>query len=1013
MNPSSLKSIRSSLEGELYSDGMTRLMYSTDASVYREIPLAVARPKTAEDIKKLIYYAKKEKTSLIPRAAGTSLAGQCVGNGIVVDISKNFNRIIELNEEEKWVRVEPGVILSELNKYLEPYSLFFGPEASTANRCMTGGMVGNNSCGLHSMIYGSTREHTLEIKALLSDGTEALFKNLTKDEFNEKCKGENLENRIYSSIRDILDSKEISEEINKVFPLKSIPRRNSGYALDLLLDDYQEMLNVKGGMLDKIQYSKFKFQNSTFNLCKLLCGSEGTLAFITEIKLNLVPLSKKPKALLCLHLNSVEDATYANIIALKHKPTSVELVDKKILDLTKENIEQKKNRFFINGDPGAILIIELEADSKEMIINIANDIISDMNQSSNFRLPESNFHPPLVWGNDMSRVWNLRNAGLGVLANMPGDSKPQPVIEDAAVDVNSLPDFFKDFQLILDDLNLTSTYYAHIGTGEIHIRPIINLKTEEGVRAFREVGERMARLVKKYRGSLSGEHGDGRLRGEFIEQMFGEKLFKVFKEIKHQWDPENIFNPGKIVDTPPMDTCLRYEIRSQKPEARGHKLDTIMDFSDTDGMLRAIEKCNGTADCRKTMSAGGTMCPSYMATKDEKDSTRGRANILREYFSNGELRMEYGELETLKYDDVLKVLDLCLSCKGCKAECPSNIDMALYKAEFFQHYYDTHRVPVRTKLFAYITQINRLGLRLGLFNFIVNRFTGRIIKSIAGIAYQRNLPKPNKITLTKWYKKNYSALSIQHSAITKKREVILYVDEFLEYNDVEIGIKAIKLLIKLGFEVRIFEFRESGRTFISKGLLRKAKKIANENIEFYRNKVSDDKPLIGIEPSAILSFRDEYLRFADKELREDAVKLSENCFLIDEFLAQESSKFNVQSSKLANKKTKILLHGHCHQKVLASIEPSKKLLSLIPNTEVEVVPSGCCGMAGSFGYEKEHFDVSMKIGELVLFPAVRNSDAETIISAPGTSCRQQIFDGTGRKAYHPIEILYERFADSL
>ena len=991
-----------SLEGDLYSDDLDRLMYSTDASVYREIPLAVARPKTVHDIKKLINFANNEKISLIPRAAGTSLAGQCVGNGIVVDISKYFNRIIELNKEEHWVRVEPGVILSELNKFLEPYSLFFGPETSTANRCMIGGMVGNNSCGLHSLIYGSTREHTLEIKALLSDGTEVLFKSLSEQEFDEKCNGESLENKIYSSIRDILNNKDIQEEIDIQYPLKSIPRRNTGYAIDLIV-------------------SSSKFQVSSYgkiNLCNLLCGSEGTLAFTTEIKLNLVSLSKSTKGLLCLHLNSVADSMHANLIVLKHKPTSVELVDKKILDLTKENIEQNKNRFFINGDPGAILIIELEADNKETIEKIAGEIISDMQHSPDFQLPASNTQLPLVWGSDMNRVWNLRNAGLGVLANLPGDAKPQPVIEDTAVDVNSLPDFYKDFQVILKDLNLTSTYYAHIGTGELHIRPIINLKTPEGVKMFREIGERMAKLVKKYRGSLSGEHGDGRLRGEFIKIMYGEKIYNVFKEVKNIWDPQNIFNPKKIVDTPPMNTFLRYSpgFKFQIPSSKLKHETTIMDFSDTEGMLSAIEKCNGTADCRKTITAGGTMCPSYMATKNEKDSTRGRANILREYFSNGELRIENGELKTLNNEDVLKVLDLCLSCKGCKAECPSNVDMAAYKAEFLQHYYDKHRISVRTKMFAYITQINSITSGFaGTYNFLLtNKISGSIIKNFSGIASKRQLPAIQKNTLTKWYKESQkSKIKSQKLNSYPNGSVILYVDEFLEYNDVEIGIKAIKLLTRLGYDVRIFEFMESGRTFISKGLLREAKKIANENIGYYRDKVSEDIPLIGIEPSAILTFRDEYLRLADKELRSDAVKLAKNCFMIDEFLSKESSKFNFQRSMFADRKTKVMLHGHCHQKVLASIEPTKLLLSMISNIELEVVPSGCCGMAGSFGYEKEHYKVSMQIGELVLFPAVRNTDKDVIISAPGTSCRQQIFDGTGRKAYHPIEIMYDKLVDSL
>ena len=969
-----LKQLAKELEGDFFDDTTMRTLYATDASAYREMPLAVAIPKSIDDIKKLIAFARQEKTSLIPRTAGTSLAGQVVGSGIIVDVSKNFTKIIELNTKESWVRVQPGVIRDELNMFLKPHGLFFGPETSTANRAMIGGMVGNNSCGSNSVVYRSVREHLLEVKALLSDGTEAEFKSLNIDEFHSKCEGVSLEAQVYKSVRSLLSNYENQQEIRKEFPKKSVERRNTGYAVDVLLDT-----------------APFTAGETDFNFCKLIAGSEGTLAFITEIKLNVVPLPPREIGLLCVHFNSIDESLRANLIALKYGPSASELIDHYILECTKENKEQIKNRFFVQGDPGAILVIEFAKTNREEIIETAKKVEADM------RAENLGYHFPLLFGDDTKKIWTLRKAGLGLLSNLPGDEKAVPVIEDTAVDVNDLPAYIRDFNEILKKHNLYSVHYAHAGSGEIHLRPIINLKTKEGNQLFRTIAEEIATLVKKYNGSLSGEHGDGRLRGEFIRQMVGEKNYRLLKEVKRTWDPENIFNPNKIVDTPSMNTMLRYTPGQQTPHFK-----TVFRYHNQD-VLQHAEQCNGSGDCRKTELSGGTMCPSFMATRNEKDTTRARANILREFLTNS------NKLNRFDHKEIYEVMDLCLSCKGCKSECPSNVDVAKLKAEFMQQYYDANGVPFRSKLIANFSASAKLGaIAPGLYNFAVkNKIIGNAIKKFSGFATKRSMPSLYKTTLQKWYRAHKKETSNNQQRATSNKQLYLFCDEFTNYNDTEIGIKAIQLLEKLGYEVIIPQHLESGRTWLSKGLIRKGKEIINKNIALLHPLISAETPLIGIEPSAILTFRDEYVDLANDDQLEKAKELSKNVFLIDEFIAKEIELGNILKEQFTKEKRNIKLHGHCQQKALSSVAPSVKLLSLPENYTVETIPSGCCGMAGSFGFEKEHYDLSMQIGELVLFPAVRKQTEETIIAAPGTSCRHQIKDGTGRKAKHPVEILWE------
>lgn len=972
-----LSLFRQEFQGEILTDEAIRLIYATDASAYREIPLGVAYPKNNDDLKKLILFARENHTSLIPRTAGTSLAGQVVGAGIVVDISKYFSKVLEINTKEHWVRVQPGVVLDELNKILAPKGLFFGPETSTSSRCMMGGMLGNNSCGAHALVYGSTRDHTLEVKALLSDGSEAVFEPLTTEQFDRKCELETFEGTLYHEIREMLQNEKTREDITRQFPIPELKRRNTGYALDLLM-----------------QAEPFIHNDIPFNFSRLLAGSEGTLALTTEIKLNLVPLPSPNRALVCVHLDTVAESLKANLVALKFKPFSIELMDRTILELTRENIAQRKNRFFVKGSPGAILIVEFAEKSMTEIGKKAEALEAVL------RKEKLGYHFPVVTGQQMDQVWDLRKAGLGILNNMPGDAKPVPVTEDTAVLPELLPQYIAEFEDILHKYGKEGVYYAHISTGELHIRPVLNLKDPKDVELFYEIGKESARLVKKYRGSLSGEHGDGRLRGEFIPIMVGEEVYNLFKKIKKSWDPQNIFNPGKITDTPRMNTSLRYTPGQKTPEIR-----TYFDFSEDMGVVRAAEKCNGTGLCRKSAVMGGTMCPSYMATRDEDKTTRARANILREFISKPEQKNPFD------HEEIYHTLDMCLMCKGCKSECPSSVDMTKLKAEFLQHYYDSHGVPLRSRLIANIAKVNRLGsLMPSVYNFFQqNKFLSALNAKIFGFAPQRRFPLLSKIPLDKWFRKNTEQFD---NRAFPNGKVCLFNDEFTRFNDTDVGIKAIMLLTKLGYEVILPKHLESARTYLSKGLVKKAKAIANTNIRLLKDKITADTPLVGIEPSAILTFRDEYLDLADEDQREAASRLAKNSLMIDEFLQREIKAGKISKKYFTTAKKHIKLHGHCHQKSLASTKPTLFVLGFPENYTVEEIPSGCCGMAGAFGYEKEHYDLSMKVGELVLFPAVRNSSNETLIAAPGTSCRHQIKDGTDRTALHPVEILYDALVDT-
>ena len=1027
----------------LYTDPLHRIAYATDASAYREMPEAVTFPENEQDIIYLIQEAQKRQTHLIPRAGGTSIAGQVVGSGIVVDISKHFKKILEINPTEHWARVQPGVVLDELNLALEPFGLFFSPETSTSNRCCIGGMFGNNSCGSHSLIYGSTRHHVLEARGVICDGSIEVFKTFTVKELeerfgnrfwetdnrcnpvreHEKGKEESTEcqfpnvpliQNIYSQlIRWALDEKTV-RLIEENYPEKNLRRRSCGYAIDEVIEDLHD--------------ASKPLENRTINLCKVLAGSEGTLAFITEIKVDLDPLPPKEKMVVCAHCDTLQKSFLGNLVALKYNPAAIELMDRNILELSKENTAQSKNRFFVEGDPAAILIIELRGETRAEI-----DAVADRLEKALMKGEEKLVYAcSRVYGDEISKVWSLRKAGLGLLTGMKGDAKPIGVIEDTAVAPEKLPEYMADFAKMLENLGLSCVYHAHISTGELHLRPIINIKEAEGKRKFREVAYQTALLVKKYKGSLSGEHGDGRLRGEFIQLVYGDEVYALMQDLKRCWDPIQVFNLHKIVDTLPMDSMLRFDVGQQyaiEKELREGKTyynwkaafdeckveEATGAKNQLHALMCSIEQCNGAGDCRKSNLMGGTLCPAFKVSGDETKATRARANILREILTRGWGSEAFTKTierdkSILKSKELAEVLDSCLACKGCRSECPSNVDMTRLRSEILQQKYDVSGMPLRSFAVSRMATVEQLGhLVWPIYNLFASwKISSNIIKCIIRFSTERNIPTLSRATMRTAVKRECHKY---HNQATKGK-VYLFADEFTNFQEAELGLTFAKLLLRLGYEIEIPKHVESGRAAISKGNLKLAKKFALKNVNLLKNIIAEQTPLVGIEPSCILSFRDEYPDLVPAELRSQAQQLGRNALLFDEFIVREVASGHITADDFKKDAVEIWLHGHCHQKALVGTEKTVQAFKLLTEAKIHVIPSGCCGMAGSFGYEKEHYQTSLAIGEMVLFPTIRkaiaNADNVTpcIVSAPGTSCRQQILDGTGVHAVHPIEILY-------
>jgi FAD/FMN-containing dehydrogenase/Fe-S oxidoreductase len=982
-----LAPLAATLDGELLVDDLARTIYATDASEYQERPLAVALPRTEADVQRLVRFAAEHRIGLVPRGAGTSLAGQVVGGGIVVDLGRHLNRILALDIERRRVRVQPGVVRNELNRHLAPHGLFFGPETSTASWAMIGGMVGNNSCGSNSIAYGTTRDHLLSARGFLADGSEATFGPLDAAAFAARCAGpDTLETRIHRAIRDLLGDAANRRLVRDAFPRPEVTRRNTGYALDSLMD---------AAPLDPAS-------TADLNFCRLLAGSEGTLFVGVEFELNLIPLPP-PGGLLCVHCRSVDEALRATLVAMRYRSgaeavaggpaapvqlTGCELIDDKILACTKDNAEQARNRGFVVGEPGAVLVVELKHADPARLMAALDAVEADL------RAAGLGYAYPRLLGADGNAVWELRRAGQGLVNNLPGDAKPREIVEDTAVAVEDLPAYIADVdRLLAEKYRIDCVHYAHAGAGELHLRPLFDLRSPAGLRMFREVATDVAALVRRYRGSLSGEHGDGRLRGEFIRAMVGDECYRLIEAVKRAFDPQGILNPGKIVDTPPMDTSLRILPGEAEP-----RHETVFRFADTGGVLRAAEKCTGVGQCRKSHLIGGTMCPSYMATRDERDTTRARANVLRQALAGGR-----DAADPWTRPELAEVMDLCLSCKACTSECPSNVDMARLKAEWQQHVHDARGVPFRTRLVAGTAGLLRAATLAPWAYNIAATAPGisTLVKRLSGFAPGRSLPPLPRSTVRRWWRRRGGT-----RGSGQRGRVHVFCDEFTDTLDAPIGIRSIELLEALGYAVVLPDHADSGRAHLSKGLVRVARDLAVRNVMALDPVVTDAAPLVGVEPSAILSFRDEYPDLVPAPLEAAARRLAGRVLLLDEFLAREAAAGRITPADFVGAPRRILVHGHCHQKALSSLEPTVAILGLPRGHEVEVIPSGCCGMAGSFGYEREHFDLSMRIGELVLFPAVRAAGAEVTLVAPGTSCRHQIKDGTGRAAVHPAEVLH-------
>lgn len=943
-----LEELSDALPGRVLADPVSQLIYSTDVSLYQIRPAAVAIPANRDELAAAVRIAAAHRMPILPRGAGTSLAGQTVGPGLVLDCSKHLNRIIEVNREERWVRLEPGVVLDQLNDHLSPLGLFFAPDVATSSRANLGGMLGNNSSGMRSLRYGKTVDHVLELTALLSTGEIITFRELDRPALDALCAGDDTAARIHDGVRRLVA--EHRDEIRTRYP--RVMRRVSGYNLDELLDE------------------------NRFNLSRLLVGSEGTLAVIVEAKLRLEPLPEA-RAVVVLHFHRLMDSIRLVPRLLVHQPTAVELLDRYGLELARSNPSVAGlARRFLQGDPDAILMLEFSgspAELQEQMERLKRDAAV---QAVCFAAVEA-WEPGL-----QQAVWQVRKNALGVMLGIRGDFKPVPFIEDSCVPVEVLADYVSDVQQICKEHGRRLALYAHAGVGVIHLRPILNLKQEEDVRILASISEQVFQRVVHYRGSWSGEHGDGLSRSYKLREFFGDRLYEAFRRVKELFDPAGLMNPGKILDAPPPTENLRIS-----PTYRPVVPATFYRFADEGGMGAAIELCTGVGQCRKL---SGVMCPSYIVTREEEHSTRGRANALRSAIA-GELGRD-----GLTSDRLYEVLDLCLECKACKSECPSNVDMAKLKAEFLAHYYQRHGLPLRRRL---IGATRRIAETATLVPRLANMAMGnpvarRILEAAAGLDRRRVPPRFAHQSLGAWYRSHYRPLP-------EGRLVTLLADTFTNYFEPEAGVAAIRLLEAVGCRVRLIDWACCGRPLISSGRLDRAREEGDRTLP---GLLEAEGRLVVLEPSCFATFRDDW-----PDLLTDvqgAKQLAARVCTLEEILT-ENGVAEALASRLQGGPPRILYHGHCQQRAVLGMAPTVAMLRLLPASHVDEVPPGCCGMAGVFGYEREHYDLSRQIGELHLLPAVRSAGSDTRLVASGFSCRSQIRHFTGRTAVHPAVALAE------
>ena len=944
-----VEELRRKVIGEVRFDEVTRLLYSTDASIYQVKPIGVVLPKTTEDVIAVIEIANRHNVPVLPRGGGTSLAGQTVGQAIVIDFSKHMRDVIDINPEEGWARVQPGIILDELNARLRPLGYQFAPDPSTSNRSNVGGALGNNSCGSHSIVWGKTVDNVQSMEVVLSNGDVATFGPLTEMGLEAKSRQDNFEGKIY---RDLLNVGEANrDEILSRYP--KIQRRVSGYNLDEFVDD------------------------RLFDMARFAVGSEGTLVTITEANLRIVPIAKH-KGIAVLHFSELIESMEATVAILDLHPAAVEHIGSMILNQARSNLAYSRQMDFIDGSPDSLLIVEFTGESS---IEVDSKLEECRRLVERARLGYS--VKKLVTPDDQAKPWAVRKAGLGLMMNVPGDAKPLPFVEDTAVAPEKLPEFVRRFDEIVRSHGTEAGYYGHASVGCLHIRPLINLRLQTDIEKMVTIGEEISDLVLEFKGSMSGEHGDGLVRSVWHEKMFGPVLYEAFRQVKKVFDPKNIMNPGKIVDSPPITENLRID-----PSYTAMEIETGFSFSREGGFAQALEMCNGQGACRKL---DGTMCPSYMVTRDEEHTTRARANVLRSAIS-GAL-----PIDALASSRLNEVFDLCLECKGCKAECPSNVDVAKLKYEFSYRYRQSNGYSLRDRMLANASILGKIGSFFApLSNWTLrNSAVKGLLQDHVGIDARRDMPAYASQTFSQWIRAR------GQSPDRVRGTVVLFPDTFMNYNKPYLGRAAVKVIEHLGYNVIVPDPICCGRPMLSKGMLDKAKDNAQRNVAAVLPYVEAGAKLVGIEPSCILSFRDDYVDLLDDDA---SVLVSKHTMLIEEFVIHAIDNDGAEL-KFHNSPGQILLHGHCHQKALVGTSKAMRLLKSIPGCEPTEIDSGCCGMAGSFGFEVEHYDLSMKIGEHSLFQPIRSQQGEFTVVTEGESCRHQILDGTGVKAKHLVEVL--------
>lgn len=965
------------LEGEVRFDAYSRGLYSTDASIYQIKPVGVVIPRNLDDVQRAIQIAAEHGVPILPRGSGTSLSGQTVGTALVIDFSKYLNRILEIDPERCLARVEPGVVLDQLNAAARQHGLQFGPDVATSDRANLGGMIGNNSAGARSILHGKTVDHVRCLNVILADGTRAEFKPVDDDSLAQKKFSGRREGEVYRCVERIVA--ENAEEILARYP--KVLRRVSGYNLDAFVPECR--VNRTSPPSVAALDAEFPDRNQ-FNLSKLIVGAEGTLATVTEAVVHLV-LLPPCRGLAVLHFKTLDHALEALDCVLACQPSAVEIIDRMILDLAAKSLHYGRHLDFVVGKPEALLFVEFSGTTETEVAENVSRLESHSGISNGLTDVLRVLDPV-----QRDRIWSFRKAAVPLLLGIPGARKPIAFVEDTAVDPARLPEFVVRFREVLKRHGTTGSFYGHASVGCLHIRPLLDPKNAADVDRLAQISRDVCELVVEFGGSMSGEHGDGLSRSKWNERLFGTKLYQAFREVKRAFDPQGLMNPGKVVDGPEPTEDLRSTAPAATPP-----IETFLDFSREGGLAAAAELCNGSGVCRKLTS--GTMCPSFMATREEEHTTRGRANALRLALSGA---LPQKELTSKRMYDVF---DLCLMCKGCKAECPSNVDVAKLKVEFLAHYYEEHPLPVGARFMGHVAWINRIGSATApLSNWLMNLpGSAWMGEMVGGIDRRRRLPQFASRNFAGWFDRH-----TPDPQAGSRGRVVLLDDCLTSFTEPGMNIAATRLLERAGYRVERAGLWCCGRPLISKGLLAEARELALRNLAQLQQWVEAGVPILGCEPSCLLTLVDEYL---DLVPGPSAKRLAEASHLVDAWLADRYAAGELKLSPRPLRET-ALLHGHCQQKALVGSEPTHRALKMIPELQVQEVDSGCCGMAGSFGYEKGHYEISMAIGDRVLFPAVEAHTTGPLI-APGFSCRHQVEHATGRVPLHPVELLWRQVSE--